>query len=100
MGQEDLTPVSVQLSWVEQAQFAGYYVARDKGYFATGPLDYTSTSPWPLAIAYGLLWLVGFLVFGLRAHGRPYPWTRWLGLSVTFLPVVFYGSGLYLLRWF
>jgi NitT/TauT family transport system substrate-binding protein len=37
----ELTPVSVQLSWVEQAQFAGIYVAREKGYCAEEGLDVT-----------------------------------------------------------
>ena len=27
--------VTLQLKWVTQAQFAGYYVAKDKGFFAT-----------------------------------------------------------------
>ena len=34
-----LTKVKLQLSWVEQAQFAGYYVARDKGFYAAEGLD-------------------------------------------------------------
>jgi NitT/TauT family transport system substrate-binding protein len=25
-------PVTIQLKWVAQAQFAGYFVAKDKGY--------------------------------------------------------------------
>ena len=28
-----LTKVTLQLKWVTQAQFAGYYVAKDKGYY-------------------------------------------------------------------
>jgi NitT/TauT family transport system substrate-binding protein len=31
--------IRLQLSWVEQAQFAGYYVARDKGYYDAVNLD-------------------------------------------------------------
>ena len=27
------TPITVQLKWVNQAQFAGFYVAADKGYY-------------------------------------------------------------------
>ena len=38
-----LTSIKLQLQWLPQAQFAGYYVALDQGYFC---LLYTST-PWP-----------------------------------------------------
>jgi NitT/TauT family transport system substrate-binding protein len=31
--------VTVRLKWLNQAQFAGYYVAKDKGYFETAGLD-------------------------------------------------------------
>ncbi len=34
-----LTPVTLQLQWFAQAQFAGYYAALDKGYFADEGLD-------------------------------------------------------------
>ena len=37
----DLTPVTLQLKWVPQAQFAGYYVALEKGYFKEEGLDVT-----------------------------------------------------------
>ena len=44
--------VSLQLQWVTQAQFAGYYVALDKGFYEAEGLDvtifcllYTSPSP-------------------------------------------------------
>ena len=33
--------VTIQLKWVTQAQFAGYYVAKDKGYYADEGLDVT-----------------------------------------------------------
>lgn len=33
--------VTLQLKWVTQAQFAGYYVARDKGFYADENLDVT-----------------------------------------------------------
>lgn len=35
----DLTPVSLQLQWVAQAQFAGYYAAVDQGYYEDEGLD-------------------------------------------------------------
>ena len=34
-------PVTIQLKWVTQAQFAGYYVAKDKGYYKDANLDVT-----------------------------------------------------------
>ena len=37
----ELKPVSLQLEWVEQAQFAGFYVAKDKGFCAEEGLDLT-----------------------------------------------------------
>ena len=33
--------VTIQLKWVTQAQFAGYYVAKDKGFYADEDLDVT-----------------------------------------------------------
>ncbi len=37
----DLTPVTLQLQWVAQAQFAGYYAALDQGYYEEEGLDVT-----------------------------------------------------------
>jgi NitT/TauT family transport system substrate-binding protein len=34
-------PVTLQLKWVTQAQFAGYYVAKDKGFYEEAGLDVT-----------------------------------------------------------
>ncbi|MDD5398442.1 MAG: ABC transporter substrate-binding protein [Dehalococcoidia bacterium] len=36
-----LQPVSLQLQWITQAQFAGYYVALDKGWYREEGLDLT-----------------------------------------------------------
>ena len=36
-----LTPVTLQLQWVAQAQFAGYYAAVDQGYYADEGLEVT-----------------------------------------------------------
>lgn len=33
--------VTLQLKWVTQAQFAGYYVAKDKGFYKDAGLDVT-----------------------------------------------------------
>ena len=34
-------PLTLQLKWVTQAQFAGYYVAKDKGFYDDEKLDVT-----------------------------------------------------------
>jgi NitT/TauT family transport system substrate-binding protein len=34
-------PVTIQLKWVTQAQFAGYYVAKEKGFYKEANLDVT-----------------------------------------------------------
>ncbi len=38
-GDGDLTPVKLQLQWLPQAQFAGYFAAIDQGYFEEEGLD-------------------------------------------------------------
>ena len=38
---QSLTKVTLQSKWVVQAQFAGYYVAREKGYYRQAGLDVT-----------------------------------------------------------
>ena len=37
----EVTPVKLQLQWVTQAQFAGYYAAQDQGFYAEHCLDVT-----------------------------------------------------------
>lgn len=34
-------PVTIQLKWVTQAQFAGYFVAKEKGFYKDAELDVT-----------------------------------------------------------
>ena len=38
---QDALPLTVQLKWVTQAQFGGYYVAKDKGFYEEEGLDVT-----------------------------------------------------------
>jgi NitT/TauT family transport system substrate-binding protein len=38
---QELTPVSLQLQWVAQSQFAGYFAAKDLGFFEDEGLDVT-----------------------------------------------------------
>ncbi len=42
---EPLTSISLQLQWLPQAQFAGYYVALDQGYFEEYGFDEVSIVP-------------------------------------------------------
>lgn len=37
----ELTPVTIQLQWVTQAQFAGYYAAKEQGFYEAECLDVT-----------------------------------------------------------
>jgi NitT/TauT family transport system substrate-binding protein len=37
----ELTPVTIQLQWVTQSQFAGYYAAKEKGFYEEECLDVT-----------------------------------------------------------
>ena len=39
--EDELTPINLQLQWVAQAQFAGYYAAVDQGFYADEGLDVT-----------------------------------------------------------
>ncbi len=41
MADGELTPVSLQLQWVPQSQFAGYFAARDLGFYEEVGLDLT-----------------------------------------------------------
>src|SRR6185369_4919461 len=41
MSAEAKDALTLQLKWVTQAQFAGYYVAKDKGFFDEAGLDVT-----------------------------------------------------------
>lgn len=38
---EELTPISLQLQWVAQSQFAGYFAAKDLGFYEAEGLDVT-----------------------------------------------------------
>lgn len=39
--QRSLVKITLQLKWVNQAEFAGYFIAKDKGYYAQEGLDVT-----------------------------------------------------------
>lgn len=50
-----LTPVSLQLQWVTQTQFAGYYVALEKGWYKAEGLDVTIYPGGPDIVAVDLV---------------------------------------------
>nr|MBA2600105.1 ABC transporter substrate-binding protein [Actinomycetota bacterium] len=69
----------MQLKWVPQAQFAGYYVAQDKGYYAEENLDVQILPGGPDIVSeqqvangqadFGVDWVASFLAF--RDKGLP-----------------------------
>ena len=71
--------VRLQIKWVPQAQFAGYFVALDKGYYADENLDVTIIPGGPDIVAeqqvvngqaeFGVDWVASFLAF--RDKGLP-----------------------------
>ncbi|HEY7701238.1 MAG TPA: ABC transporter substrate-binding protein [Candidatus Limnocylindrales bacterium] len=46
----ELTKVSLQLQWAPQAQFAGYFAAKDQGYFEAAGLDVTIDDGGPTVV--------------------------------------------------
>jgi NitT/TauT family transport system substrate-binding protein len=46
----ELTPVSLQLQWTPQAQFAGYFAAKEQGYFEAAGLDVTFLDGGPTVV--------------------------------------------------
>jgi NitT/TauT family transport system substrate-binding protein len=76
--QAKLVPVRLQLKWFPQAQFAGYLIAKEKGYFREEGLDVTllpigDQSPIQTVVAggadFGTTWITDFLT--ARAQGLP-----------------------------
>ncbi len=66
-----LTKISIQLQWVPQAQFAGYYAAQDLGYYKAAGLDVTLLNGGPQIVPgqvvaagraqFGVNWLTALL---------------------------------------
>src|SRR5437588_8650274 len=71
--------VRLQIKWVPQAQFAGYFVALDKGYYADENLDVQIIPDGPDIVSvqqvangqaeFGVDWVASFLAF--RDKGLP-----------------------------
>jgi NitT/TauT family transport system substrate-binding protein len=96
-GSQKLTKVTLQLKWVTQAQFAGYYEAKAKGYYEKAGLDVTIKPGGPNIVPeqvvaggqaqFGIDWLSSLMLS--RAKGVP----------LVSIDQVFNKSGLTLLTW-
>ena len=92
-----LTKVTIQLKWVPQAQFAGYYAALDKGYYKAAGLDVTLKNGGPNIIPeqvvaqgsaqFGVDWLPSLLA------------ARDTGTQLVNIAQVFSRSGMTQLTW-
>ncbi len=76
--QEKLTPVKLQLKWFPQSQFAGYFAAKENGYYKDEGLDVTflpagDANPVKAVLGgaadFGTTWITDFLVN--REKGAP-----------------------------
>ena len=95
--QQKLTKVTLQLKWVTQAQFAGYYAALEKGYYKTAGLDVKikvggpSITPETVVVGkqadFGLDWLPNLFA------------TREKGSNLVSIAQVFARSGMTELTW-
>ncbi|HXG76599.1 MAG TPA: ABC transporter substrate-binding protein [Gaiellaceae bacterium] len=93
----ELTPVTLQLKWVTQAQFAGYYAAADQGFYEDEGLDVTIKPGGPDIVPeqvvlggqaeFGIDWLDNLLA------------TRDQGQGIVNIAQVFTRSGMTELTW-
>jgi NitT/TauT family transport system substrate-binding protein len=96
-GSQKLTKITLQLKWVTQAQFAGYYEAKAKGYYEKAGLDVTIKPGGPNIVPeqvvaggqaqFGIDWLSSLMLS--RAKGVP----------LVSIDQVFGKSGLTLISW-
>src|SRR6266851_4630038 len=92
-----LTKITLQLKWVTQAQFAGYYAAKAKGYYQQQGLDVTIKAGGPQitpeqvvasgSAQFGLDWLSSLMT------------SRDKGSNLVNIAQVFTRSGLTLISW-
>jgi NitT/TauT family transport system substrate-binding protein len=92
-----LTKVTLQLKWVTQAQFAGYYAALEKGYYKDAGLDVTLKVGGP-DITPETVVLGGQAQFGLDWLPNLFA-TREKGGKLISIAQVFRGSGMTELTW-
>jgi NitT/TauT family transport system substrate-binding protein len=84
---EALTKASLRLKWLPQAQFAGYYLALDKGYYRDGGLDLTINPGGPNLLTENLV-ATGADTFGVSGGTESV-----LAARVKGLPIVCVGIG-------
>ena len=94
---EDLTPVTVQLKWVTQAQFAGHYAALDQGYYEDEGLDVTIRPGGPDIVPEQVV-LGGEAEFGLNWLDNTLA-TRDQGGEIVNIAQVFARSGMTEVTW-
>jgi NitT/TauT family transport system substrate-binding protein len=96
-GGQKLTKITLQLKWVTQAQFAGYYEAKAKGYYTKAGLDVTIKPGGPSIVPeqvvaggqaqFGIDWLSSLML------------SRAKGIPLISIAQVFNKSGLTLISW-
>jgi NitT/TauT family transport system substrate-binding protein len=93
----ELQPVTVQLKWVTQAQFAGYYAALDQGYYEEEGLDVTIRAGGPDIVPEQVV-LGGQAEFGLNWLDNTLA-TRDQGGEIVNIAQVFARSGMTEITW-
>lgn len=96
-GAQDLTPVSVVLKWVPQAQFAGYYAASALGYYEEEGLDVTIVAA-GVDINPQQLVASGEVQFGIDWMGNLLA-TRETGQDVVSIAQIYQRSGMRQITW-
>ena len=94
---QDLTPVSIVLKWVPQAQFAGYYAAEALGYYEEEGLDVTIVAA-GVDINPQQLVASGETEFGIDWMGNLLA-TRETGVDVVNIAQIFQRSGMRQITW-
>ena len=93
----ELTPVTVQLKWVTQAQFAGYYAALEEGFYEDEGLDVTIRPGGPDIVPEQVV-LGGQAEFGLNWLDNTLA-TRDQGGQIINIAQVFARSGMTEITW-
>ena len=92
-----LTKVTIQLQWVPQAQFAGYYAAQDLGYYKAAGLDVTLKNGGPQIVP-GQVVASGQAQFGVNWFSALLA-ARDTGTQLVDIAQVFSRSGMTELTW-
>ena len=85
---QGLTKVSLRLKWLASAQFIGYYVAKDKGWYAKEGLDLTINPGGPNIIAENLV-AAGTDTFGHAGGAASLLQARSKGLPIVAIGMMF-----------